>query len=131
MKDFESFRTDFRKRARRAMFMRIGLFAVLIAAGVGLLAFLSFTNEQTQRHTVQSIDKVENTHGSSDGFSTEVYYIVTTDKGIYRIEMSGFNAHPECAAVKKDSTYVLTTRGYNFPFLGMYSAIIHYQPVKD
>lgn len=117
------------KRQRQlAMF---GIFILLIAFVSCIVALFKFSNKQTQRHTIQSIDKVENTTGSADGFSTKVYYIVTTDKGIYHIETSGFNAHPECAAIKKDSTYVLVTRGFNFPFLGMYSSIISYHNITE
>ena len=45
------------------------------------------------------------------------------------INTTGFNAHPECVAVKVDSTYMLTTRGMSCPFIGMYTSIIGYKKI--
>ena len=115
---------------RTKIIRRIGLIIVgvlFVSSFIAIDAFYSFYGEKTEQHTVQSIDKIENTHGDKDGFHTEIYYIVTTDKGVYRIETSGFNAHPECAAIKEGSTYMLTTRGMNCPFIGMYTSIIGYK----
>ena len=91
---------------------------------LGLIYFVNFSNKTTETHRILSIDKVEATSGDSEGFYTDVYYQVSTDRGAYRIKLSGFNAAPECAGIKKDSSYVLTTRGIRFPFLGYYPAII-------
>jgi len=102
----------------------IMLFLILGAIIMGISFACSHVNENTQTHKILSIDKVEKVHGDSEGFSTEVYYVVSTDKGAYRISMEGWNAAPNCAGIKKDSTYYLTTRGVNFPFLGMYPSII-------
>lgn len=115
----------------KAKFIIYGGIVLLIVCIIATSALLRFVNEQTMRHTIMSIDKVEKTSGDKDGFTTKVYYIVTTDKGIYHIETSGFNAHPECAGMKKDSTYLLTTRGLNFPFIGRYPDVIHYQKVNQ
>lgn len=91
---------------------------------IGVVFATEFANEKTQRHTILSNEKVEKVHGDKDGFTTEVYYLVTTDKGAYKVVMDGFNAAPQCAGVKKDSTYNLTTRGLEIPFLGIYQKII-------
>lgn len=88
-------------------------------------------NEQTNKCKVISIDKAEDRSGNSDGFHTTVYYIVTTDKGSYRVETSGINAHPECLAMKNDSTYIITTRGMSFPIFGVYPSIIGYKPINN
>ena len=111
----------------KAKIIIYGGIVLLIVCIIAISSMLKFVGEQTMRHTIMSIDKVEKTSGDKDGFTTNVYYIVTTDKGIYHIETSGFNAHPECAGMQKDSTYLLTTRGFNFPFMGMYPSVIHYQ----
>lgn len=103
-------------------------FMTIVAVTVLACAYVfSMINKHTEEQTVLSIDKVENTSGDNNGFSTKVYYIVTTDKGIYHIETTGFNAHPECAGMKKDSTYMITTRGVNVPFIGMYQSVIAYR----
>ena len=103
---------------------RVVMWVIVIALVVfGYLA-CRFANKKTQEHLILSVDKVENTTGDSEGFYTEVYYLVTTDKGAYKVVMDGFNAAPQCAGVKKDSTYILTTRGIEFPLLGIYQNII-------
>lgn len=109
----------------------VTMFIILIALVFVIEYLVKFSNEETCRHTIQSIDKVENVSGGKGYFSTSVYYIVTTDKGIFHIETSGFNAHPECAAVKKDSTYALTIRGITIPYLGIYSSIIGYRKINE
>lgn len=112
---------------------RVGIFTIGVILLLFLVAsetFYEFYGEKTEQHTIQSIDKVENTTGDSDGFYTEIYYIVTTDKGIYHINTTGFNAHPECVAIKVDSTYMLTTRGMSCPFIGMYTSIIGYKKIS-
>lgn len=103
---------------------KVVLYCILILLGVALIYWFNFSNETTEVHKVYSIDKVEKTVGDSDGFTTELYYMVTTDKGAYKIVSEGFNASPQYAGIQKDSTYVLTTRGVKFPFLGIYPKII-------
>lgn len=100
------------------------LYVIAFVVILGISALCSYSNEKSQMHKVFSIDKVEKTTGDSDGFTTEVYYLVTTDKGAYHISTHGFNAAPNCAGIKKDSTYYITTRGINCPFLGIYPNII-------
>lgn len=102
----------------------IGAKFIIILIILGLCAGCSLMNRKTETHKILSIDKVEQTVGDSDGFNTVVYYLVTTDKGAYKVVMSGFNAAPQCAGLKKDSTYVLTTRGVRIPFFGYYPNII-------
>lgn len=107
-----------------------GLF-IIIAAIAGLISVgINFRNTQVQEHTICSIDKVEKVEGDQDHFSTSVYYLVTTDKGAYKVKDRGFNAAPQCAALQKDSTYILTTRGTSIPFFNMYENIINYQIKK-
>ena len=101
------------------------IFFVIFSVGYGVT---KLSNEDAVQCTIISVDKVEATNGSSDGFYTEVYYIVTTDKGSYQIETSGINAHPECLAMKKDSTYIISTRGVYLPILGLYPNIISFKP---
>ena len=93
---------------------------MLMSAGV----YVNFINETTQQHKVLSIDKIEATEGDSEHFRTRIYYQVSTDKGAYHIRTAGLNAAPQCAGIKKDSIYVLTTRGINIPIIGVYPCII-------
>ncbi len=96
------------------------IFAVILS--ISQLAF-----DTTQEHKILSIDKVENLNGDHDGFSTDVYYIVSTDKGAYHIRTTGINAAPECIGLLVDSTYLLRTRGVSIPLLGIYPCIIKKQ----
>lgn len=114
------------KKSGAGAFAKVfALLITLVIVSFGVLA--NFINEKTQRHTVLSIDKVENTEGDSEGFSTRIYYIVSTDRGAYHVRTAGFNAAPECAGIKVDSTYLLTTRGISVPFIGVYECIIKVQ----
>lgn len=105
---------------------------VLIVFGVilffGSISWIELRDTKTEKHKVLSISKVEDTHGDSEGFYTEVYYLVSTDKGAYKINTIGFNAAPECAGLIPDSTYIITTRGTSIPYLGMYKNIIRVVP---
>jgi hypothetical protein len=103
---------------------RIAFWVFIITLFIGGALAVELANEKTQVHTIRSNEKVEKVHGDQDGFTTEVYYLVTTDKGAYKVVMDGFNAAPQCAGVKKDSTYTLTTRVIEIPFLGIYQKII-------
>ncbi len=94
--------------------------ATFIVAGV----FANFVDKKEQQHKILSIDKIEATEGNSDGFSTRVYYQVSTDKGAFHIRTEGLNAAPQCTGIKKDSTYVLVTRGISVPIIGVYPCII-------
>ena len=100
------------------------LFVILFVLIIGAVCLIEFSNETTMEHTVFKIDKVEKTTGSSDGFTTVVYYLVSTSEGAYQIKTSGINAAPQCARIQKDSTYTMTTRGLRIPLLGFYPKII-------
>ena len=95
-----------------------------IAFLVTALFYANFMNRTIQKHRILSIDKIESTEGYSDGFQTRVYYQVSTDKGAYHIRTAGLNAAPQCAGIKKDSTYTLVTRGVNIPIIGVYPCIV-------
>ena len=103
---------------------RIAFWIFVAFLAIGLIFGVDLANETTQEHKVYSVDMVRETQGDSDGFYTVVYYQVSTDKGAYRIETIGINAAPQCAGIKKDSTYTLTTRGMSIPFFGIYPNII-------
>lgn len=103
----------------KSLFMII-LTIALVAGGV----WVDFRDVRVEQHTILKIDKVESTEGDSDGFTTRVYYIVSTDKGAFHIRTEGPNAAPECAGIQVDSTYILTTRGTSIPFIGLYKCIV-------
>lgn len=104
--------------------MKKVIFILTAIALISIGIYANFIDETTQQHKILSIDKIEATEGNSEGFKTRVYYQVSTDKGAYHIRTAGINADPQCAGIKKDSVYTLTTRGVNIPIIGVYPCII-------
>lgn len=104
--------------------MKKGFLILLIIAFIAVCISANYWNETTQIHKVLAIDKIEAVEGTSDSFSTRVYYQVSTDKGAYHIRTAGLNAAPQCSGIKKDSVYKIVTRGVNIPIIGVYPCII-------
>lgn len=104
------------------------LFLVAIGFAVFIFSMAApFLNEHVDTYSVSKITEVQDTHGDENGFSTDVYYMVYTDKGAYSIQMTGFNAHPECAGqiyATDTCRFAMRTRGIRIPFLGIYPNII-------
>ena len=99
--------------------------AVLIICVIGIGALLNFCNVRVENHIIRSMEKIEDRHGDANSIKTDVYTIVYTDKGAYRVVMSGFNAAPDVLGkFSPGDTVLLKTRGVNFPFLNMYSNIV-------
>ena len=74
--------------------------------------------------TVYSVDKIVETSGSKEWFSTETYYLVATDKGAYRIDLYGIWANPQLVEViKQGRTYIVKTEFFNAPMIKVYKRI--------
>lgn len=74
--------------------------------------------------TVYSVDKIVETSGSKESFSTETYYLVATDKGAYRIDLYGIWGNPQLVGVvKQNKTYIVKTEWFNAPILKEYKRI--------
>lgn len=90
---------------------------------------LGYTREG--EYTITQVEKVSNTHGSSDHFTTEPKYYVYTDYGVFLIEMSGLNAYPfglQLIGSKGfPKTLYMKTRGARLEWLGLYPNIIEIQ----
>lgn len=105
--------------------MNLKFIVITIVIFVGGVCFFTLSNRKTLNIKVNQVDKIENTTGSKDGFTTEIYYLVYTDKGAFRINISGLVAHPELAgALKKDSIYDITVCGIEVPFAGIYRNVV-------
>lgn len=73
---------------------------------------------------VEGIDKMVEHSGEKGSTHTEIYYLVYTDRGVYRVDIRGVFAKPELIGkLKVDSTYRVETFGVNAPMLGMYRNI--------
>ena len=58
-----------------------------------------------------------------DTYSRYTYY-VNTDKGVFEISPEGLFASKVFGALKNDSIYTITTRGFDFPQWGFHPHII-------
>lgn len=106
---------------KKEHFINLAIFIAVIAA----VLMLTFTNEREFVAKVNKIEMVEITHGDKSGTTTDVYYLVMTDKGTFRININGFLSNPELAGViKTDSSYTFKVVGVSSPFLGIYSSIV-------
>lgn len=90
--------------------------------------------EPIERHTetckVLSIDKQVKTLGTKDAFSTDIYWLVVTDKGAFHLRTEGLWACADgVGKLKEDSTYQITVDGwFSSTFLGVYPSIVKVSP---
>lgn len=104
---------------------------VALVAVVSLLAscsrnqrFQEGNRESYDTIMVYSVDKIVETSGSKEMFSTETYYLVATDKGAYRIDLYGIWGNPQLVGViKQNKTYIVKTELFDAPILKMYKRI--------
>ena len=96
---------------------------------IGILLLLCGC-EPIEKHKVTckvlSIDKQVKQSGTAKSFSTDIYWLVTTDNGVYHIVSDGLWACPEAVGqLKIDSTYTLTIDGFcESSFWGIYPYIV-------
>lgn len=103
--------------------MKKVLFILLVA----LLCSCSGTSKKSVEYTtikVEGIDKMVEHSGENGSTHTEIYYLVYTDKGVYRIDIRGVFAKPQLIGkLKIGSTYKVETFGINVPMIGVYRNI--------
>ena len=107
-------------------FLLITLIAVvsILASSCRNQRFQGRERELYDTITVYSVDKIVETSGSKERFSTETYYLVATDKGAYRIDLYGIWGNPQLVGVvKQNKTYIVKTEWFNSPILKEYKRI--------
>ena len=107
-------------------FLLVALVAVvpLLASCSRNQRFQEGNRESYDTITVYSVDKIVETSGSKEMFSTETYYLVATDKGAYRIDLYGIWGNPQLVGViKQNKTYIVKTELFDAPILKMYKRI--------
>ena len=73
---------------------------------------------------VFSVDKMVETSGTANSINTDIYYLVSCDKGAYRIDISGIWANPQLIGViKPNGTYVVKTAMFDAPIIKGYRRI--------
>lgn len=101
--------------------------ALAIFTMVALAASVKLGYPMEGEYEVTRVEKLENIHGNSDGFDTELKYYVYTDQGVFLIELSGLNAYPYgLQLIGRDlpKTVRMKTRGARMELLGLYPNII-------
>nr|DAF57948.1 MAG TPA: hypothetical protein [Siphoviridae sp. ctfbh2] len=93
---------------------------------IGFVWFVFFFNPQKMRVRIGKVDKIEKVSGNKDGFHTDIHYMLYTDKGTFRINISGFVAHPELVGrIKIDSICTMEVCGIEVPFIGVYRNVVN------
>lgn len=89
--------------------------------------------KHTETYKVLSIDKQVETSGTKESFSTDIYWLVVTDKGTFHVVTEGLWACPDAVGkIQKDSIYDLTVDGwFSSSFLGMYPYIVDVSPCRE
>ncbi len=95
-----------------------------------LILVLLCACQKVSRHTVTtkvlSVEKQVKTSGNEKRISTDIYWMVVTDKGTYHVTTEGYWACAKAIALQPDSTYVLTIDGwFSSPFWGVYPYIVN------
>lgn len=86
---------------------------------------LGYTREG--EYKVEKVERIWNLGAKEQGFySGDCYYMVYTDGGAFKIELTGINAYAYGAGlIKAGKTYVLKTRGARIEMYGLYPNIIN------
>lgn len=102
--------------------------AVLLFIIIGCVMFYNTEERFTAR--VINITEQRNVHGQDGTVSTQYDYIVTTDKGLYKIEPKGIFACPAFGALEKGMEYRFLVRGIRVDIIGVYPFIVEASKIK-
>lgn len=94
---------------------------------LGLIASVKLGYTETGTCHVENVERIWNLGAKEEGFyPDDCYYMVYTDAGVFKIELSGVNAYAYgVGLIKAGNTYVLKTRGARIEMLGLYPNIIY------
>ena len=107
-------------RINKMPFMVIVSIVILVMAGI--ITFCGNRHITIKANRIEKVEKVSSTEGE---VSTEVYYLLFTDKGTYTINISGIFSRPEILGrIKGDSIYKIETIGLDIPFMGIYPSVL-------
>ena len=119
---------DWRREVRRKRTIRQFLTCLIIVVIIGSFLygpFISYNKLETVENVrVISTSSAMNVNGDKDNTYTSYTYYVNTDKGVFEISPDGIFASKVFGTLKNDSVYTITTRGLNFPQLGLHPYII-------
>ena len=104
---------------------------MLFVLFAGALTALEYTHDDTVTATVTSVYTQQQVNGVDGNISTSYTYLVGTDRGTMTIEPSGIMSSQVFGTLKEGKAYVIHTRGYSFPLLGLYPYIIDAKEIDN
>lgn len=100
----------------------------LIVAFVFGGCYIEYGNKQVHAVTVKKTEQVTKVTGNGEDISVRSYYLVFTDKGVFRIEdqlfFGKFNSSDLYGELELGKTYQITTTGFRNGFFSMYPNIV-------
>ena len=100
----------------------IGILLIFGLIFIGVLA--NYKHTERKEVLVKSLVTQQEIRGNDGTVLTVYKYLINTDKGTYRITSEGIYSSNCFGSLEENKTYMITTRGYSFTLIGMYSYII-------
>lgn len=102
----------------------IAIISILIIC-IASVAYMNFAGAQNIDVKVNKLERIERMSTVNKELSTDIYYLLFTDKGTFRISIDGLFASPQIIGeLKPDSVYTLKVVGYEAPILGIYKNVL-------
>lgn len=115
---------EVQRRRKIRQFFTFIIAAVIIGA-IFYIPYVEYNKLETIENVkVISTSTVMNVNGDEKSTYTSYTYYVNTNKGVFEISPDGIFASKVFGTLKDDSIYTFTTRGFNFPQLGLHPYII-------
>lgn len=97
----------------------------LLAIFLGTIAYMNLGEPRNVDIKVNKIERIERVTTVNKELSTDIYYLVFSDKGTFRVSIDGLFASPGIIGeLKEDSSYTARVMGIDIPVLGIYSNIV-------
>lgn len=118
------------RRSLRRSLPTLILIAIFLCF-VGAWYTLQFHTEATVTAKILNLTERRDVSGDNDHISTSYTYIVSTDKGLFKIQPDGLMASPAFGTLEKGKTYTMKVRGMTNEFLGMYPYIVSAEEIEE
>ena len=91
---------------------------------IALPIAIMYSHQQTETIKIISINTRMHVSGSDGNTSSTYEYLVSTDKGIFKIEPDGIFHSNDFGNLVVGETYTVKTCGFSVPILGIYPFIL-------